>query len=222
MSQHGAPILARLGFGAVALAVCTLIGGCQIRSDVRSRAVVELHEPGWRDMLQSADQARLLAIETSWATALEQARRGGFTRRIASEGALLDPRAGLSRAEPAPGSYRCRLIRIKPGSRRVPALVIRGPYFCDVGASPELLSLSQQTGPERPSGHLWEDSDSRMVFIGAAAHGREGSPPAYGDRADRNVVGVFERVGQFRYRLVVPAPESGATLEILELIPALI
>lgn len=220
MSRDSASSQARRCY-ALALTALGLLAGCETVSDVRGRAVVEQREPGWRDILQPADQARLLGLGTSWATALEQARRGGFSRRIANEGALLDPQAGLSRAAPAPGSYRCRLIRIRPGSRRVPAFVVRGPYFCDVGAAPDYLSLTQQTGPERPGGHLWEDSDSRMIFIGAAARGRDDGPPAYGEQPDRNVVGVFERVGQFRYRLVLPAPASGATLEVIELIPAL-
>ena len=60
-----------------------------------------------------------------------------------------------------------------------------------------------------------------MIFIGAAATGREQVPPAYGDDAERNIVGIVERIGPFRYRLVVPDPASGATIEVLELIPAL-
>lgn len=221
MIRPGAPLLPRLRCAALALAAVGSLAGCETVGDLRSRAVVEQFEPGWRDILHPADHERLLAIGPTWATALEQARRGGFARRVANEGALLDPGAALARAAPAPGSYRCRLIRIRSGSRRVPAFAVRGPYFCNVEADGVMLTLTQQTGSDRPGGYLWEDSDRRMIFIGAAAQGREESPPAYGERAERNVVGVLERVGQFRYRLVVPEPTSGATLEILELIPAL-
>jgi hypothetical protein len=221
MTRPGFRLRPPLRCGLLAFAALGLLAGCETTRDVQARAIVEQHEPGWRDMLQPQDQERLVALPATWTSALETARRGGFARRITAEGSLLDPTTALPRAAPAPGSYRCRLIRIRPATRRVRALTVNGPYFCDVGAGAGLLSLTQQTGPERPGGHLWEEGDGRMVFIGAAARGREQGPPAYGDDPARNVVGIFERVGQFRYRLVVPGPAGGGTLDIIELIPAL-
>ncbi len=221
MTRNGAPLPPLLRCGLLAAAALGLLAGCETLREQRIEAVVEQPEPGWRDILHPADDERILDLDRAWASALDQARRGGFARRVANEGPLLDPEAALPRAAPAPGSYRCRLIRIRPGSRRIRAFTVRGPYFCHVGADTAMLSLTQQTGSERPGGYLWEESDIRMIFIGAAARGREDGPPAYGDIAGRNVVGILERVGQFRYRLVVPDPASGATLEILELIPAL-
>ncbi len=44
-------------------------------------------------------------------------------------------------------------------------------------------------------------------------------PPAYADNPERDVIGVVERIGDFRYRLVLPRPR-GAILEIYELVPA--
>lgn len=220
MIRPGAPLPRPLRCGLIALAAFGLLG-CETVRDQQARAIVEQPEPGWRDILHPGDEERLLQVGTAWANALEAARRGGDSRRVANEGALLDPQAALPRAAPAPGSYRCRLIRIRPATRRIRSVTVRGPYFCNVDANEGLLSLTQQTGSERPGGFLWEESDTRMIFIGAMALGRDDGPPAYGDVAGRNVVGIFERVGQFRYRLVVPDPASGATLEILELIPAL-
>jgi hypothetical protein len=57
-----------------------------------------------------------------------------------------------------------------------------------------------------------------MVFVGANALLRETAAPAYGERPDRNVVGVFERVDNFRYRLALPW-RPGAPLEVYELVP---
>ncbi|HZG47635.1 MAG TPA: hypothetical protein VEZ41_15410, partial [Allosphingosinicella sp.] len=34
------------------------------------------------------------------------------------------------------------------------------------------------------------------------------------------VIDVVERVGNFRYRIVIPWPRSGAILEVLEMVPA--
>lgn len=228
MNRHGVPSrprLEELRFGLLILAATALLGGCETTRNGQATPQIIAQaapaEPTWRDVMHPDDQSRLTGVEASWAQALDEAQRGGFTRRLASEGALLDPDSALPRATPPPGSYRCRSIRIGPGSRRQRALVTRGPFFCFVGAEGPMLSFTQQTGPERPGGYLWEDSDARMIFIGAAARGREQVPPAYGDIAERNMVGIVERVGPFRYRVVFPDPASGATIEVLEMIPAL-
>lgn len=230
MTRHGVSSRLqpdRLRCGYLILAALVLLGGCETARtspavEATPQAAVEQPpEPTWRTIMHPDDQSRLQSVETSWAQALDEARRGGFARRLTSEGALLEPDAALPRATPPPGSYRCRLIRIGPGSRRQRALTARGPFFCHVGAEGPMLSLTQQTGTERPGGYLWEDSDERLIFIGATARGREEIPPAYGDDAERNVVGIVERVGPFRYRVVMPDPAGGATIEVLELVPAL-
>ena len=41
--------------------------------------------------------------------------------------------------------------------------------------------------------------------------------PAYGDKAERDQVGVIERIGQNRWRLVLPWPKQEAKLELLEI-----
>lgn len=176
-------------------------------------------EPAWQALLQPGDRDRIAAIGAAWTQALEAARTAGFTRRVRAEGALLDPDVALPRAAPAPGSYRCRSIRMGSSQRRR-AYVVSAPSFCHVGVEGQLLSLTRQTGTPRPGGYLHPDGDARQIFIGATAIGREDVPPAYGDNPARNVAGVFERVEPFRYRLVMPRPSEDATLEVLELVPA--
>ena len=229
MIRHGVPPRPRRWsprHGILALAAAGLLAGCETARPEQPapEAAITIEqppEPAWRGIMHPEDQNRLSDVETAWMRALDEARGGGFTRRLASEGALLEPDSALPRAALPPGSYRCRLIRIAPATRRQRALTTRGPYFCHVGADGPMLSLTQQTGTERPGGYLWEDGDQRMIFIGATARGREEVPPAYGDNAERNVVGILERIGPFRYRLVMPDPGGDATLEVLELVPAL-
>ena len=132
-----------------------------------------------------------------------------------AEGPLLQPQAGLPRATPPPGPYRCRLLRF--GGRR--AFTVYPSYFCDVVVEDELLSLTKQDGSERPGGYLWPDGDGRLIFLGAVALGAEPVPPAYGEDRGRDLIGLVERVGPFHYRLVMPWPPSGASLDILELVP---
>jgi hypothetical protein len=48
----------------------------------------------------------------------------------------------------------------------------------------------------------------------------ERRPVAYGHAAGRDVAGVVERIGERRWRLVLPYPRFGAALDVIELVPA--
>ena len=47
-------------------------------------------------------------------------------------------------------------------------------------------------------------------------------PPAnsYGQRPDRDIVAVLERIGEARWRLVIPWPQAESNLDLIELVPA--
>lgn len=207
---------------AAVAAVC-LVAGCRSTDLSRADAVVVLEEeppaPAWQAILHPDDAARLGRIDEAWDWALALADQPRTRRRLAAEGTLLQPDAALSRATPPPGTYRCRTFTFPVPARGRPAFTVQGPHFCYVGVEGALLSLTRQTGPRRPGGYLYEDGDSRLVFIGALAIGRERVPPAYGADRERDSVGLVERVGPFRYRLVVPWPTEGAILEVYELTP---
>ena len=169
----------------------------------------------WRAVARPEDQDRLARLDLAWTEGLAGAR--AFTGQVRAEGALLEPGAALPRAVLPPGSYRCRLFRF--GGRR--GLTVYPPYFCHVGVEGELLSFTKQTGTERPAGYLWTDGDRRMVFLGALAAAGQSAPPAYGEDPASEVAGIVERVGDFRYRLVMPWPRAGATIDVLDLVPAI-
>jgi hypothetical protein len=115
----------------------------------------------------------------------------------------------------------CRLIRFGSTKARDPEYQAFKPFFCHVGVNGEQLSITKQTGSERPAGYLWDDANSkRMVFLGSLALGSEDAPLSYGEDPERDMAGVLERVGPFRYRLVVPRPRGTAKLDVIELVPA--
>ena len=176
----------------------------------------DVAEEGWRAVARAEDRERLERIPELWQEALRHARERGLGAQLRSEGGLLDPAGALPRAVLPPGPYRCRLIRFDSGRR---ALIPYRSYFCHVLVEGDLMSLTKDDGSERPGGYLWPDADARQVFLGALALGGEAMPPAYGEAEGRNLVGIVERVGPFRYRLVMPSPPSGARLDVLELIP---
>ena len=201
---------------ALALALVPL-AGCQTAGPTRPPVRVEVQqEPrAWQRTIAPEHLSLVEGIDRGWADALEAARTAGFARRIRSEGALLEPSAAKNWATPSPGSYRCRRVRLGAQGRER-GFAASGPFFCHVGDEGDQLSLTQQTGPERPGGYLWDDGPQRMVFIGAISRGREDVPPAYGAAPERDVVGLFERIGPFRFRLVVPRRSGG--IDVVELI----
>lgn len=172
----------------------------------------------WQRAIREADMDRLGRLDAAWREGLAEARGRGFARQIDGEGALLRPDAALPRQALPPGSYRCRLIRLGGGERRA-AFTAYAAFFCHVGVEEELLSFTKQTGSERPAGYIWADGDLRGIFLGATTLGDEAGMYAYGQDAARDLAGVAERIGPFRYRLVMPWPQNGAKLDVLELIP---
>jgi hypothetical protein len=206
------------------VAALLLAGGCAQKQERPQIVVEEAEKPasGWKAVARDEDVAKIGALGTAWAEALDAARRAGFSKQIAAEGPLLQPTGALARAAPSPGAYMCRLIRIGPAERRGAAYNAFKPFFCNIGVNGEQLSITKQTGSERPAGYLWEEegSSKRLIFLGSLALGTEDAPLAYGEDPTRDMAGVFERVATFRYRLVIPSPRGTSKLDVIELVPA--
>ena len=205
------------------LAPLLLLAGCAQKE--RPQILVEeaaKPETGWRSVARDEDVAKIEALGAAWAEALDAARRAGFSRQVAGEGPLLQPAGALPRAAPSPGAYMCRLIRMGPREGKGAAYNAFKPFFCNIGVNGEQLSITKQTGSERPAGYLWEEegSSKRLIFLGSLALGNEDAPLGYGDDPSRDMAGVFERVATFRYRLVIPSPRGTSKLDVIELVPA--
>lgn len=202
----------------VAAALLATLAGCAAAPRMVAPPPAPL-APAWTNVAGPDDSGRLANLEALWRSALAEAgRRRGLARRLAAEGALLDPARRLPRAMPSPGPYRCRTLRLGEASPRAASLSAASG-LCYVVHEGELLSLTRQDGRERPGGYLWEDGRDRMIFLGALAVGREPLPPAYRDRPERDLIGVIERIGPFRYRLVLL--HAAARIDVVELVPAL-
>lgn len=169
----------------------------------------------WRSVITEADKTRLGRIEEAWDRAIEEARTR-FRSALRDEGSLLEPAAALPRPAPPPGPYLCRVVKL--GGTR-PGYATFKPWNCYVEAEGELLTIVKQTGSKRPAGRLWADGDTRLVFLGALGLGQEDEPPPYAERPERDLAGYVERVAPFRWRLVVPFPPDGGTLDVYELVP---
>ena len=173
----------------------------------------------WTEIATDADEQRLARLGLAWQEALQEAQRG-FAREIEQEGALLRPRAPLPRPAPTPGSYNCRLIKLGRATARAVAFERFKPFFCYVEVEGDLLTIVKQTGSQRPAGRLWEDDrPDRLIFLGSLALGSEDQPLAYGEDPKRDMAGVLERIGPFKWRLVIPWPQSTSKLDVFELTP---
>jgi hypothetical protein len=213
----------RMGPISLACALAALFAGCAPTPAPAPELppIVEFgpEVPAWLGVATPADTARIEHINALWADGLTRARRAGFRHALAVEGALLDPRVSLPRAMPPPGPYRCRIVRLGGFGRGRPFSAFR-PYFCHVVHEGDLLSLTKQEGAERPGGFLWDDGPDRMIFLGAMALGNEPMPLAYGDDPGRDLIGVVERVGAFRYRVAIMSAIPGR-LDVMELVPSI-
>jgi hypothetical protein len=207
------------------IALVTLATGCTVKPKlppgVTPSVVVgpPLKADAWKAVATTADEDRLARMGLAWQGALADAKKG-YADDIRREGPLLLPRAALPRPAPTPGSYNCRLIKLGRATPTSKPYESFKPFFCYVEVEDELLTIVKQTGSQRPAGRLWEDDDpTRLIFLGSLALGDEQQPIAYGDNPRRDMAGVLERIGPFRWRLVIPWPQSTSKLDVFELTP---
>lgn len=197
-----------------ALAACALAGcTAKSRSPVISASRVEAAEDdgGAGQVLSAADQARIDALPLTWRAALV----GSRARARSVEGALLEPDSGLEHPELTPGSYNCRVIRLgrRAGAQRVRSFP---GHFCYVGSAGGSLNFTKQTGSDLPAGLLYK-SEKRYTFVGALQRKPGDNTLPYGKERARDIAGIVERVGSFRWRMVFPVSEQD--LDIIELTP---
>jgi Domain of unknown function (DUF4893) len=208
----------------IAACIALAAAGCTTARDDGPRPVISVEPPSkseaWLSIASAADEQRLANVTGAWAAGLADARKAGFVTAVRQEGALLKTDAALPRPAPTPGSYNCRMVRLGSAGRGTPALEKFKPFFCYVQVEGSLLTIVKQTGSQRPAGRLWEDENpNRLVFLGSLALGDEQQPIAYGDNPKRDMAGILERIGPFRWRLVIPWPQSGGKLDVFELTP---
>jgi hypothetical protein len=215
----------RLAAGASILFALAALGACQTKPNLPpgEHPSVTVGPPlksdAWKAVATAADQDRIARLGLAWQEALTEAKRSN-AGEIAKEGKLLLPRSGLPRPAPTPGSYNCRLIALGKATPKGKAFESFRPFFCYVQVEDDQLTIVKQTGSQRPAGRLWEDDDpDRMIFLGSLTLGDEEQPLAYGDDPKRNMAGVFERIGAFHWRLVIPWPQNDAKLDVFELTP---
>jgi hypothetical protein len=174
----------------------------------------------WRATATDADKQRIRGWYGSWRAALADARAKGFGADIDREGALLQPTAALPNPHLPAGEYRCRTIKIGTQGRGTLGYIAYDWFRCRVAPEQGLMSLTKLTGSQRPVGLIFPDSLTRQVFLGTLVLGDESIAVSYGSDRMRDMAGLVERIGDNRWRLVLPSPAYESLLDVIELVPA--
>lgn len=170
----------------------------------------------WRRDALPNDIGRLQALPAAWQRSIADARAKGLGGQLAQLGELLNAQLAFDRAEPPPGPYHCRTVRLGAQRPPTPSLIVYPWYLCRVTFTPSGdLQFSKYTGTLRTTGHLYPESDRRMVYLGVQD---PDAAMAYGPRAERNQIGVLERIGPRRWRLALPFPRSDSLLDVIDIV----
>lgn len=206
---------------AVALGVT--LGACRtvVPPVPPSSVDVPVEETGsWRATATDADKERIRGWYGSWQAALADARAKGFGADIDREGVLLQPMAALPNPHVPAGDYRCRTVKVGAQGRRDLAYIGYGWFRCRVAPEQGLSSLTKLSGSQRPVGLIFPDNLKRQIFLGTLELGDEKMAVNYGSDRMRDMAGLVERIGDNRWRLVLPAPAYESLLDVIELVPA--
>ncbi|WP_166939878.1 DUF4893 domain-containing protein [Sphingopyxis panaciterrae] len=202
----------------LALGLC--LGACKTVPSVPPSAADAPDTGTWRATATDQDKARIRGWYSSWEAALADARAKGFGGAVQREGVLLQPMAALPNPHLPAGEYRCRTIKLGTQGRGGLGYIAYDWFRCRIAAEQGLYSLVKLTGSQRPVGLIFPDNLNRQIFLGTLELGDEEMPVNYGSDRMRDMAGLVERIGDNRWRLVLPAPAYESLLDVIELVPA--
>jgi hypothetical protein len=173
----------------------------------------------WRAVATKDDRNRLQHWRDAWVDALAQANRSNAAA-ITAGGALFEPDTALANAQPPAGDYACRTYKLGRNARGGMLDYVEYPAFrCRISESDGRLRFTKLTGSQRPAGNIFPDNGRRMIFLGTLMLGDETRALRYGRDEERDMIGIIERVGDGRWRLVFPRPHYESLLDVIELTP---
>lgn len=176
--------------------------------------------PGdWRGAVVAADRDRYQRRADAWRQALQQAESLPGSGDLGALGALIDPEAALPSPTPPVGNYRCRTVKLGAQGDGGLGYVVYGWFACRIERTDAGLKFVKLTGSQRPSGLLFPEDDRHMVFLGSMALSSEPAARSYGLNPERDMIALVERIGERRWRLVIPWPTHESNLDLIELLP---
>lgn len=214
-------IACRTRRAVIALAPVMLVAGCgggAARPAGSMPLPADPAEANWREMATPADRDRLRGWRDAWTAGLARSRASDRAK-VDAEGALFDPDVAQAGAVPPPGAYRCRVFKLGASGTAMAEFTSYPATDCAVADEGEVSSFYKM-GLQRPVGLIFHDDVNRAVFLGTLVIGDEVRPMQYGRDASRDLAGYVERVGDRRWRLVLPSPAFESLIDVIELVPA--
>ena len=171
----------------------------------------------WERLIKPADRQRILGADEAWASALASARRAGHADRLQALGPLAVERAAQL-ATPPEGDFRCRTIKLGAAGPGLLDYVAYDWFRCRIVRESDGYALTKLTGSQRQVGRLYPDPTRGWVFVGVLAIA--GDPvPAYGQDPEQDAVGLFQKIGDQHWRLVLPWSRRESQLDLIEFRP---
>lgn len=171
----------------------------------------------WQEVATPEDRVRLRDWRSAFTRALEQARAANHGAEIAREGVLLEPDAAVGGPVPN-GDYRCRVIKMGAKSPGMLDYIAYPAFRCRIEQG-KAQRFTKLTGSQRHVGLIYPSDQLRQVFLGTLVLGDETQAYQYGRDLDRDVAGWVERIGENRWRVVLPYPNYESLLDLIELVP---
>lgn len=192
--------------------------GCAARTPEPAPGVT-VDVADWRQMATEADRDRLREWRDTWLEGVAAARTSGQGAAIDADPNLFDPDRAIDGAVPPPGRYRCRTVKLGARGTAMASFTSYPAQQCMVEANGAISSFYKLDGAQRPTGMIFHDSNSRAVFLGTLMLGDETRRIDYGRDRKRDMIGFIERIGEKRWRLVLPSPAFESLIDIIELTP---
>jgi len=174
----------------------------------------------WHRVATDRDRERLRTWRDAWMAALAKVRAAGQAAALGAHGALFDPDRALDGTAPPAGRYRCRVFKLGANGAGMRDFTPYPSYECRVSDEGEVSSLYKIGGSQRPVGLIFPDGPRRQIFLGTMMFADETKPIDYGHDEGRDMAGYVERVGERRWRLVLPWPKFESLLDVIELVPS--
>jgi hypothetical protein len=174
--------------------------------------------PSWQAVATPDDRERLRDWRTAFTRAIDQARAAGNAADVEREGVLLQPDAAIGGPIPN-GDYQCRVIKLGAKNEGLLNFIAYPAFRCRVSQQGAVQHLDKLSGSQRPHGTIFPGDQLRRVFLGTMVLGDETRAYQYGRDADRDLAGWLEKIGENRWRLVMPYPRFESTLDVMELVP---
>lgn len=172
----------------------------------------------WRAVATKADRARLRNWREAWMTGIDRARRTDAAK-IAAQGTLFDADRALTGPVPPPGNYRCRVFKLGAQGTAMAEFTSYPDFECAIENRGGVSQFYKKNGAQRVVGTIFDGEHGRAILLGTLQLGDEGRPMDYGRDTARDVAGFVDRIGERRWRIVLPYPQFESIVDVVELVP---